>query len=108
MQRLMTRLLLAPAALLLVACAGCHGARRADDGWLRDAEWIGADAPVCQPWSPDAMSVRVSSDSSPFATLLSGLLPGKDEDEHFAHRPRVEPVPIVGEREIGFGFTVHW
>lgn len=72
------------AIALLLLLAGCRG----------------VPAPAeSEPW----MEPPVAREPAPLG-ILAGLLRPREAGRHV----RVEPAPILSDREIGFGLTVHW
>jgi hypothetical protein len=56
---------------------------------------------------PAPESTTVSSDaSSPVGALLAVFF--RKDDEPSRGHVRVEPTPIVTEKTLGFGLTLHW
>ncbi len=99
--------LLRLAAFALLCAAGCQGVGGKQEAEWPDPTWTGPDSGDFRSTAP---RTRVTTHSSPLGAVLSRLLRGKDapDERRPRRRFRVEPDPILGEHEIGLGFTVHW
>jgi len=89
---------------LLLPLAACRGTGEVVD-WSTEPGLFGADpawrAPVAHPQAPES--------DSPFGALLARVLSsGRREEGRRPRRVRVEPTPILGLDEVGFGMTVRW
>lgn len=94
---------------MLFSTAACRGTGVNSDDWTSDVEAIriaSTDGDLVLP--PRLRPEPRASGPSPLAALLSRMISGSADEVRRARRVHVEPVPILGDHEVGFGLTVHW